>query len=142
MTETLREVWEHLVSQQLTRDIDAWLDCFAADAVMEWPFRMKGIPARLEGRAAIRAAVEPVWQRAKQTNRRITGHEHVEFHQTSDPELAIVEFDIVGDTAQGPFRQTVVYVLRIRDGRVLLLREFVDTAALSELFRVGSISAS
>ncbi len=138
MPETLREVWEHLVSHQLTRDIDAWLDCFAADAVMEWPFRMKGIPERLEGRAAIRAAVEPVWQRAKQLNRRITGHEHVVFHQTTDPELAIVEFDIVGDTAQGPFRQMVVYVLRIRDGRVLLLREFVDTAALTELFRVGS----
>jgi len=138
MTESLRETWEHLVAHQVTRDIEGWIECFAADAVMEWPFRLKGIPARLEGRAAIRAAVEPVWQRAKNTNRRITGHERVLFHQTNDPEVAIVEFDIVGDTAQGPFRQTVVYVLRIRDGRVLLLREFVDTAALSELFRVGS----
>jgi ketosteroid isomerase-like protein len=138
MTETLREVWEHLVSHQLTRDIGGWLDCFAADGVMEWPFRLQDVPARLEGREAIRAAVEPVWQRAKQANRRITGHEHVVFHQTTDPEVAIVEFDIVGETARGPFRQKVVYVLRVRSGRVLLLREFVDTAALSELFRVGN----
>jgi ketosteroid isomerase-like protein len=138
MTETLREVWEHLVSHQLTRDIDGWLDCFAPDAVMEWPFTLKGVPARLAGREAIRAAVEPVWQRAKQAKRRITGHERVAFHQTSDPELAIVEFDLVGDTVRGPFRQTVVYVLRVRDGRVLLLREFVDTAALNELFQVGN----
>ena len=51
---------------------------------------------------------------------------------------AIVEFDLVGNTARGPFRQAMVYLLRIRDGRVLLLREFVDTAALSELFQVGA----
>ncbi len=138
MSETLREVWEHLVSHQVTRDMNGWIDCFAAEAVMEWPFALKGVPSRLEGRESIRAAVEPVWQRAKTTNRRITGHERVVFHQTTDPEVAIVDFDIVGDTARGPFRQTVVYLLRIRNGRVLLLREFVDTAALNELFQVSS----
>ena len=142
MAETLRDVWEHLVSHQVTRDIDAWIDCFAADGVMEWPFKLKGVPARLAGRDAIRAAVGPVWERAKQANRRITGHEHVVFHQTTDPELAIVEFDMLGETVQGPFRQAMVYLLRVRDGRVVLLREFVDTAALIELFKVGaSISA-
>jgi ketosteroid isomerase-like protein len=138
MTKSLREVWEHLVSHQVTRDIDGWIECFAADAIMEWPFRLKGVPARLEGREAIRAAVAPVWERAKTTNRRISGHENVVFHQTTDPEIAIVEFDIVGETVRGPFRQTVVYLLRVRNGRVLLLRDFVDTAALNELFQVGS----
>lgn len=137
MTEALREVWEHLVSHQVTRDIGGWINCFAADGVMEWPFRLKGVPARLEGQEAIRATLEPVWQRAKETNRRITGHERVVFHQTTDPEIAIVEFDMVGDAARGPFRQTMVYLLRVRNGRVLLLREFVDTAALQELFQAG-----
>jgi ketosteroid isomerase-like protein len=138
MTEKLREVWEHLVSHQVTRDMDGWLDCFAVDAVMEWPFRLEGVPERLDGRAAIRGAVEPVWERAKRANRRITGHERVVFHQTSDPAIAIVEFDIIGETVRGPFRQSVVYLLRVRDGRVVLLREFVDTAALNELFQVGA----
>jgi ketosteroid isomerase-like protein len=135
MTNSLRDVWEHLVSHQVTRDIDNWIECFAADGIMEWPFRVKGVPPRLEGREAIRAAVAPVWERATKTNRRISGHENVAFHQTTDPEVAIVEFDIVGDTPQGPFRQSVVYLLRIRGGRVLLLREFVDSAALNELFQ-------
>lgn len=134
MSESLREVWEHLVSHQVTRDLDAWLECFAVDGIMEWPFRMPGIPARLEGKDAIRAAVAPVWERAKQTNRQITGHDRVAFHQTTDPEVCIVEFDIVGEAAGAPFRQTVVYVLRIREGRVHLLRELVDTAALSAMF--------
>ena len=138
MTNSVREVWEHLVSHQVTRDIDGWIECFTADAIMEWPFRMKEVPARLEGREAIRAAVAPVWERATRANRRISGHENVVLHQTTDPETAIIEFDIVGDTVRGPFRQSVVYVLRVRDGRVLLLREFVDTAALTTLFQVGS----
>jgi ketosteroid isomerase-like protein len=138
MTEKLRQVWEHLVSYQITRDIEGWLDCFALEAVMEWPFRLKGVPERLDGREAIRAAVAPVWERAKNANRRITGHERVVFHQTTDPEVAIVEFDIVGETVRGPFRQAVVYLLRVRDGRVVLLRELVDTAALNELFQAGS----
>lgn len=137
MTENLHAVWEHLVSHQVTRDIEGWLECFASEAVMEWPFRIEGVPARLDGRAAIRAAVAPVWERAKNANRRIKGHERVVFHQTTDPETAIVEFDIVGETVRGPFRQAVVYVLRVHEGRVVLLREFVDTAALNELFQVG-----
>jgi ketosteroid isomerase-like protein len=137
MTEKLREVWEHLVSHQVTRDIDGWINCFAVDGVLEWPFRLKGVPERVEGRAAIRGALEPVWERAKKANRRITGHERVVFHPTSDPEIAIVEFDIVGETVRGPFRQAAVYLLRVREGRVVLLREFVDTAALNELFQVG-----
>ena len=138
MPEKLYEVWEHLVSHQVTRDIDGWVESFTVDGVMEWPFRLKGVPPRLEGREAIRAALEPVWERAKQSNRRITGHERVVFHETKDPEVAIVEFDMVGETVRGPFRQTMVYLLRVRGGRVLLLREFVDTAALHELFQVGS----
>jgi len=137
MTESLREVWEHLVSHQVTRDIDSWLACFTVDGILEWPFRLKGVPARLEGREAIRAAVGPVWERATKSNRHISGHENVVFHQTTDPEVALVEFDIVGDTVRGPFRLSVAYLLRVRGGRVVLLREFVDTAALNELFQIG-----
>jgi len=45
---------------------------------------------------------------------------------------------VVGETARGPFRQAMVYLLRIRDGRVVLLRDFIDTAALNELLQVGA----
>jgi uncharacterized protein len=138
MAEKLREVWEHLISHQVTRDIDGWVASFAVDGVMEWPFRLKDVPPRLEGRQAIRAAVEPVWERAKSSNRRIVGHERVVFHETTDPEVAIVEFDLVGETARGAFRQPMVYLLRARNGLLLLLREFVDTAGLNELFQVGT----
>ena len=138
MDKTLREVWEHLVSHQVTRDVDGWVSCFAADGVMEWPFRLKGVPPRLEGQDAIRAALAPVWERARKANRRIEGHDRVVFHEAMDPEVVIVEFDMVGESARGPFRQAMVYLLRIRNGRVVLLREFVDTAAINELIQAGA----
>jgi ketosteroid isomerase-like protein len=138
MSETLREVWEHLVSHQVTRDIDGWVSCFAADGVVEWPFRIKGVPPRAEGREAIRAALAPAWERAQKANRRIAGHDRVVFHETIDPEVVIVEFDVFGETARGPFRQAMVYLLRIRNGRVVLLRDFIDTAALNDLIQAGA----
>jgi hypothetical protein len=104
MTETLREVWEHLVSHQITRDIDDYVNRFAVDGAIERPFRLKGVPV----------------------------------HQTTDPEVAIVEFDLVGESVRGTFRQAMVYLLRARRGRVLLLREFFDTAASDELFQVAA----
>ena len=138
MAEKLREIWEHHVSHQVTRDLDGWVDSFAADGVMEFPFSLKGVPPRLEGQHAIRATLGPVWERAQKTNRRLTGHERVVFHETTDPEVAIVEFDMLGETARGPFRQTMVNLLRVRSGHVLLRREFLDTAAVNELFQVGT----
>lgn len=138
MTNTLRDVWEHLVSHQIDRDIDGWVSCFAEDGVVEWPFRVQGVPPRVEGRDAIRAALTPVWERARTSSRRISGHDNVVVHETKDPEVVIVEFDIVGETGEGPFRQAMLNVLRIRDGRVVLLRDFIDTAALSGMIQRGT----
>jgi uncharacterized protein len=138
MAETLREVWEHLVSHQIERDIDGWVSCFAADGVVEWPFRVAGVPPRVEGREAIRAALAPVWDRARKSNRRISGHDHVVFHEAKDPEVAFVEFDVFGEAANGPFRQAMVYLLRIREGRVVLLRDFIDTGALNALIQASA----
>lgn len=130
---SLRQVWEHLVSHQIERDLEGWVSCFAPEGVVEWPFRVQGVPARAVGRDAIRAALAPVWERARKTNRRITGHDRVAFHETTDPEVVIVEFDVVGEAANGPFRQAMVNILRIRGGQVVLLRDFIDTGALSAL---------
>ena len=54
---------------------------------------------------------------------RPSGHERVAFHETTDPEVAIVEFDIVGETVRGTIRQAVVYLPRARSGDALLLRD-------------------
>jgi uncharacterized protein len=137
---TPREIWEQIAAHQQTRDIDAYLACFADDAVLEWPFTPPGFPRRLEGREAIRSHVGPVWERAKQTNRQITGHEHLQIHETAGRDVVIIEFDLVGKSAAGPWRQPMMYLLKVRDGRIVLLKEYVDTAGLSRLFQATAPS--
>ncbi|HWL88375.1 MAG TPA: nuclear transport factor 2 family protein [Polyangiaceae bacterium] len=138
---TPREVWEHAVSHQRTRDIDGWVDSFAVDGVIEWPFTPLGFPRRAEGREAIRASVGPIWERAKEMNRKIMGHDRVVVHETSDPEVVVVEFDVVGEIAGKPFRQSLVYVVRARAGRIVLLRDYLDSAALNELLQTRPAAA-
>ena len=135
---TPREVWEHAVSHQRTRDIDGWVNTFAADGVMEWPFTPEGVPRRAEGREGIRATVGPVWERAKKNSRNIFGHDHIVVHETRDSEVIFVEFDLYGEAAGKPFRQSLLYMLRVRAGHIALLRDYVDTAALNALFRTAS----
>jgi uncharacterized protein len=137
-SKTPREIWEQIAAYQQPRDIDGYVASFAADAVIEWPFTPQGFARRLEGRAAILAHVGPTWERAKKTNRQITGHDRVIIHETADPEVVIVEFDMVGRTPAGPFKQSMVYVLRVRAGQIVLLREYVDTAGLNQLFQSAS----
>jgi len=139
---TPREIWEHAVSHQRTRDVDSWANSFAVDGVLEWPFRLEGFPARVEGREAIRAMVGPVWDRAQKVGRNILGHDRVTVYETTDPEVAVIEFDVYGEAAGKPFRQSLLYVLRVRDGQIVLLRDYVDSAGLSALFREAAAAAA
>ncbi len=132
---TVREIWERAVAHQCTRDIDAWVESFAMDGVIEWPFTPMGVPKRAEGRGAIRAAVAPVWEQAKKTGRKIMGHDRVVVHETADPEVAVIEFDVFGENAGAPFRQSMLYVLRVRAGKIVHLRDYVDSAGLNDLIR-------
>jgi ketosteroid isomerase-like protein len=134
-------VWEHAVSHQGTRDIDGWVNSFAPDGVMEWPFTPEGVPRRAEGREAIRGAVGPVWERAKKTGRNILGHDSIVVHETQDAEVIFVEFDVYGEAAGKPFRQSLLYMLRARAGRIVLLRDYVDTARLNALVRATGAGA-
>jgi ketosteroid isomerase-like protein len=98
-------------------------------------------PRRAEGREGIRATLGPVWERAKKNGRNILGHDHIVVHETRDPEVIFVEFDVYGEAASTPFRQSLLYLLRVRAGHIALLRDYVDTAALNALFRTASAGA-
>src|SRR4051794_11312507 len=96
-------------------DMDAFADLFAADGVIEMPFAVDGIPARLEGREAIREFSA----RAARMPFEIIDLRTVQIHQTSDPEVVVVELVSVGRaTATGEiFEVPCIQVFRIREGR-------------------------
>jgi uncharacterized protein len=108
----------------LRQDADGFADLFAPGGVIEMPFASPDMPSRLEGREAIRgyarhAAASPL---------HIDDLDEVAVHHTSDPEVVIVELVTKGTltTTGRAFAAASVQVFRIRDGKILLFRDYFD----------------
>jgi uncharacterized protein (TIGR02246 family) len=116
----------------LNGDIEGFVDLFAPDAVLEGPFTgPQGMSLRLEGREAIREYSRKIMAAPL----RLEDFEVVELYQTQDPEVVIVELRTKGTvTSTGrAFTATSIQVFRIRDGRILLFRDFADPRGLEEV---------
>lgn len=115
----------HLI---LSGDIDGFADLFAPDAVIEMPFAPPGAPSRLEGREAIREYSRHVMALPL----RLEDLEIAESYQTQDPEVVIVELRTKGTltTTGQPFTATSIQILRIREGQIVLFRDFADSRVL------------
>jgi uncharacterized protein len=116
----------------LNGDADGLADLFAPDAVIEAPFAgSPGMLARLEGREAIREYSRQVVA----SPLRLEDYEVAEFYQTQDPEVVIVEMRAKATvTATGrSFTATSIQILRIREGHIVLFRDFADPRVLAEV---------
>lgn len=132
-----RAVAERLFADLATRDADAFVAHFADHAVFELPFPLPGAPSRLDGPAAIREYLARRWADTST----ITVHGiHPRIHQTTDPELVIVENDVDMTTpARGRARvRASVNVVRVRDGRVVLFRDYVNTGVHTRIADVAA----
>ena len=127
----------HLI---LNGDADGFADLFAPDAVIEVPFAgPPGTPVRLEGREAIRDYSRHVMAAPL----RLEDFDVAELYQTQDPEVVIVEMRTKGTvtTTGRSFTATSIQILRIREGHIVLFRDFPDPRGLEEVIgepRAGS----
>ena len=129
-----RELTQQLFDNLPARDADAFVALLAPDAVFEIPFPIPGMPTRLEGREAIREHLAQRW----------SGISKIEIHgiypqvyETADPEVLFVEND-VDMTVPGAERarvRTSVNMVRVRDGHVVLFRDYMDTGRFGRLAR-------
>jgi uncharacterized protein len=118
----------------LTGDADGFADLFAPDAVIEVPFAgPPGMPARLEGWEAIRESARQVMA----SPLRLEDFEVVELYQTQDPEVVIAEMRTKGTvtTTGRSFVATSIQILRIREGHIVLFRDFPDPRGLEDAMR-------
>jgi len=116
----------------LNGDADGLADLFAPDAVIEAPFAgPPGMPARLEGWEAIRENARQVMA----SPLRVENYEVVELYQTQDPEVVIAEMRAKGTvtTTGRSFAATSVQILRIREGHIVLFRDFADPRVLEDV---------
>jgi uncharacterized protein len=113
------------ISKGNWRQLDA---LYHEDAVIDYPFALPA-PRRLDGRPAIRRYFEAVAKLPVELRAR-----NVSVHETSDPEVVIVEYDYDGlATATGrSFHVTNIQVTRVRDGLIVNSRDYHNHVALAE----------
>jgi uncharacterized protein len=115
----------------LSGDADGLADLYAPDAVIESPFAPPGVPSRLEGREAIREYSRHVLASPV----RLEDYEVTELYQTQDPEVVIVEVRAKATltTTGQSYATTSIQVLRIRDGEIVLFRDFANPRILENV---------
>ena len=66
---------------------------------------------------------------------RLEAYEVTELHQTQDPEVVIAEMRAKATvtTTGRPLTATSIQVLRIRDGQIVLFRDFADPRLLEQV---------
>ena len=116
----------------LNGDADGLAELFAPDAVIEFSFHgPPGTPVRLEGREVIREYS----RRVMASPLRLEEYEVAELHQTKDPEVVIAEMRAKATlTSTGrSIRATSIQILRIREGHIVLFRDFADPRVLEDV---------
>ena len=116
----------------LNGDADGFADLFTPDAVLEFCFHgPPGTPVRLEGREAI----SEYSRRVMASPMRIAEFEVTELYQTQDPEVVIVEVRAKATltTTGRSITAMSIQVLRIREGHIVLFRDFADPRIFEDL---------
>jgi hypothetical protein len=119
----------------LGQDADGFVDLFAPDGVIELPFAGPDMPGRLEGQTAIREFS----RRTAAAPMHIDSLEETAIYQTDDPEVVVVELAVkVTMTSTGRSSNgTSIQVFRIRDGKIVLFRDYFNPRGLGELLSDG-----
>lgn len=108
------------------KDMKGWTSMWAEDGSMEFPYAPPGYPARLDGRAAI-----DDYMRDYPAKVDIKTFEVEAFHQTTDPDVVIVEFSVEGRAVQTdrPYAMRYVGVVTLRDGKIITYRDYWNPLA-------------
>lgn len=112
----------------LDKNIPAWVDLWAEDGQMEFPFAPDGWPTRLADKEAIAA-----YMRDYPDHIDLHDFPNLMIHETTDPETIVVEMRGVGRLVEtdSPFDMTYIAVVVIRDGCFTSYRDYWNPLAVS-----------
>ncbi|UYL08850.1 nuclear transport factor 2 family protein [Bdellovibrio sp. SKB1291214] len=102
--------------------VDEWVNLWAEDGVLEFPFKLPVYPGQVEGKAMIREYMRHFPETIKLEFSKPT------FHLTEDPELVVAEFTAKGHMlANGnPYNQTYISLVYTKDGKITRYKDFWD----------------
>lgn len=100
--------------------IREWVELFDPDGVLEFPYPPPGVAPRFVGHHEL---YEHMKDFPKQFDVRFSG---LVFHETTDPDLVIAEFEGHGRgvVTKRQFDQVYISVVRFRNGRIVHFRDF------------------
>ncbi|THV26694.1 nuclear transport factor 2 family protein [Glycomyces paridis] len=120
-----------LMQEGLTADEATLLpaDLLAEDVLVETPFAPEGL-RRFEGREAWLAYYRTAGAGLAV---RFDPLRELATHRTDDPEVLVVEYELTGTVLATGVRASVtcIAVLRVREGRIALWREYQDLPAIT-----------
>jgi ketosteroid isomerase-like protein len=123
------DVVDRAMDLLLAHDMAGFAGLWAVDGTMEFPFAPDGYPQRLDGRAAVteylRDYTDHVDLRAI-TSRTV--------HQTVDPEVVVVEFEVDGVAVRTgrPYRMRYISVITVRNGEITGYRDYWSPQAAAD----------
>jgi ketosteroid isomerase-like protein len=131
MSVTPREIFELMRRQWFGRPGPLTGEFLADDVVIESPFAPPGRPTRVEGREEFLASANP--QRAVFPIR-FDDCRVLTVHDTVDPETIVVEYELTATSTRTGQQATAAFigVLTVRDGKVVLWREYQNTLAIQQ----------
>lgn len=118
----------------LEKDMRAWADGFAEDAVFELPFAPADYPKQIEGRDAIYEYVKDYPEHID-----LQGYTDVTVHETQDPAVIVVEAKVEARVvATGkPYDVGYVWVITVEDGQIVRQRDYWNPLAVMEALGGG-----
>ena len=130
-----RDVFARLQRAVIALDMEVQADFYAIDGVLEWPFAPAGMPRRVAGRDAIRRLLVPIGERAQAAGIRRDHYRNLRIHDTADPEVIVIEFDLEGEVVASGERYCLSYiqVLQTRCGEIVSFRDYWNPEALAPL---------
>ena len=125
-----REVLARYHQAMRDKSADELAELYARDAVHEFPFTAPGFPPRYTGREEVRAGYRAAWGASPV---QVAEIRDVVVHETRDPEVIVAEHTVVVAVPDGADAFTVpgLLVLRVRDGLLVHVRDYMDGFGLS-----------
>jgi ketosteroid isomerase-like protein len=99
----------------------SFVEMMSEDFVMEFPYARPGMPTRVEGRAAVLAHLIKVGGDVS-----VDSASNLVTHETTDPEVVILEFDGHGRSVRTgePYEQRYISVIRTRGGKIVHFKDY------------------
>jgi ketosteroid isomerase-like protein len=128
--QTFRDHLEYLSSGR----IPEWVELFADEGVLEFPYGPEGFPKAVTGKAELFDYMQNFPKHFK------VQFTDLVFHETVDPSLVIAEFSSVGTalTTGRPYNQTYISVVETVDGKITRYVDFWNPQVAAESLRGGA----